>query len=191
MELDEDQVLIQKVLEGNKSSFEQLMRKYNRKIYNFIFRMVRDKEITNELTQDFFIKIFSVINKYNFEYKFSTWACRICYNLVIDYIRRNQMKLDSLDNPNLSPKQMINSDNYVSQDGFYNLDREELKNYVWKVVEQIPSKYRELVLLRYLQEMKYEEIAQITSLPVGTVKNRIFKAKEILRSEMEKDGLFK
>ena len=57
------------------------------------------------------------------------------------------------------------------------------------MVDQIPSKFRELILLRYIQDLKYEEIAEITALPVGTVKNRIFKAKEILKQEMEKDGM--
>ena len=103
MILDDDQVLIKKILEGHKSSFEELMKKYNKKIFGFIFRMVRDEEIAIELTQDFFIKIFNVLAKYNFEYKFSTWAYRICYNLVIDYVRKNQTYIDSLDDDSVSP----------------------------------------------------------------------------------------
>lgn len=191
MELDDDQVLIKKVLAGNKSSFEELMKKYNKKIYGFIYRMVRDNEVAIELTQDFFIKIFNVVAKYNFEYKFSTWAYRICYNLVIDYVRKHQTYIDSLDDDNISQKQMLESDNYVSEDGFNILEKEELRNYIWKAVDSIPVKYKELILLRYLQGLKYDEIADITELPVGTVKNRIFKAKELLKKEIENDGMFK
>ena len=66
---------------------------------------------------------------------------------------------------------------------------QETRDYVWRMVDQIPLKFRELILLRYIQDLKYEEIAEITALPVGTVKNRIFKAKEILKQEMEKDGM--
>jgi RNA polymerase sigma-70 factor, ECF subfamily len=188
--MDEDQVLITRILEGKKSSFEELMKKYNKKIFGFIYRMVRDEEVAIELTQDFFIKIFSVISKYNFEYKFSTWAYRICYNLVIDYVRKNQAQVDSLDDEAVTQKQLMESDNYISEDGFEYLVKEELNQYIWNVVDCIPLKYRELILLRYLQGLKYDEIAQVTSLPVGTVKNRIFKAKEILRLEIEKDGMF-
>ncbi len=189
LELNDDQVLIRKILDGDKSSFEELMKKYDKKIFGFIYRMVRDEDVAIELSQDFFIKIFNVLTKYNFEYKFSTWAYRICYNLVIDYVRKNQAYVDSLDDDNISQKQMLESENYIREDGFDKLAREELRDYIWKVVDSIPLKYRELILLRYLQGLKYDEIARVTDLPVGTVKNRIFKAKEILRMEIEKDGM--
>ncbi len=190
MILDDDQVLIKKILEGKRSSFEELMKKYNKKIFGFIYRMVRDEEVAIELTQDFFIKIYNVLAKYNFEYKFSTWAYRICYNLVIDYVRKNQAYVDSLDSEKVTPRQMMESENYIWEDGFEILAKEEMKEYTWKIVDSIPLKYKELILLRYLQGLKYDEIAKITQLPVGTVKNRIFKAKEILRMEIEKNGMF-
>lgn len=190
MLLDDDQVLIEKILDGSRSSFEELMKKYNKKIYNFVIRMVRNDEVAIELTQDFFIKIFSVLHKYNFQYKFSTWAYRICYNLVIDHIRKNQAYVDSLNGDNISQKRLVESKNFISEDGFDNLEKDEIKTYLWKIVGLIPMKYRELILMRYLQELKYDEIAEIAGLPVGTVKNRIFKAKELLRKEIEKDGMF-
>lgn len=191
MLIDDDQVLIKKILDGKKSSFEELMRRYNRKIYNFVFRMIRNEEVAIELTQDFFIKIFTVLHKYNFEYKFSTWAYRICYNLVIDHIRKNQALVDSLNDDSVSQRKMLESKNYVSEDGFDQLEKYEIKTFLWEVVELMPQKYRELILMRYLQELKYDEIAEIADLPVGTVKNRIFKAKELLRKEIEKNGMFK
>ena len=190
MLLDDDQVLIEKILDGSRSSFEELMRKYNKKIYNFVIRMVRNDEVAIELTQDFFIKIFSVLHKYNFQYKFSTWAYRICYNLVIDHIRKNQAYVDSLNGDSISQKRLVESNNFISEDGFDNLEKDEVKTYLWKTVDLIPMKYRELILMRYLQELKYDEIAEIAGLPVGTVKNRIFKAKELLRKEIDKDGMF-
>jgi RNA polymerase sigma-70 factor (ECF subfamily) len=189
MILDEDQILIKKTLAGERKAFEGLMRKYEKKIFSFVIRMVRNEEVAIDLTQDFFLKIYTVLAKYNFEYKFSTWAYRICYNLVIDHIRKNQAKVDSLDDESISAKDMLSSDNYSKDDGYKNLAREETRAYIWKVVDHIPLKFRELILLRYIQELKYEEIAEITALPVGTIKNRIFKAKGILKQEMEKDGM--
>jgi RNA polymerase sigma-70 factor (ECF subfamily) len=189
MTLDEDQVLIKKALRGDRRAFEELMRKYEKKIFSFVVRMVRNEDTAVDLTQDFFFKIFTVLEKYNFEYKFSTWAYRICYNLVIDHIRKNQAQVDSLDDETVSSRDMLDSDNVSREDGFKALAREETRDYVWRVVDEIPLKFRELILLRYIQDLKYEEIAEITSLPVGTVKNRIFKAKEILKQEMEKDGM--
>jgi RNA polymerase sigma-70 factor (ECF subfamily) len=189
MILDEDQVLIKKTLNGEKKAFEELMRKYEKKIFSFVIRMVRNEETAIDLTQDFFIKIFTVLDKYNFEYKFSTWAYRICYNLVIDHIRKNQAHVNSLDDDSISAKEMLSSENVSRDDGFKSLSREETRLYIWQVVDHIPLKFRELILLRYIQDLKYDEIAEITALPVGTIKNRIFKAKEILKQEMKKDGL--
>ena len=189
MILDEDQILIKKTLRGERSAYEELMRKYEKKIFSFVIRMVRNEDVAVDLTQDFFFKIYTVMDKYNFEYKFSTWAYRICYNLVIDHIRKNQSQVDSLDDDSISPHELFASENVSREDGFRNLAREETRDYVWRVVDHIPLKFRELILLRYIQDLKYEEIALITSLPVGTVKNRIFKAKEILKQEMEKDGM--
>jgi RNA polymerase sigma-70 factor (ECF subfamily) len=189
MLLDEDQTLIKKTLRGDRKAFEELMRKYEKKIFSFVVRMVRNEDTAVDLTQDFFFKIFTVLDKYNFEYKFSTWAYRICYNLVIDHIRKNQAPVDSLDDESVTARDLLESDNVSREDGFKALSRSETRDYVWRVVDQIPLKFRELILLRYIQDLKYEEIADITSLPVGTVKNRIFKAKEILKKEMEKDGM--
>ena len=189
MELDEDQVLIKKTLRGDRRAFEELMRKYERKIFSFVVRMVRNEDTAVDLTQDFFFKIFTVLDKYNYEYKFSTWAYRICYNLVIDYIRKNQAQVDSLDDEGVTSRDLLESENINREDGFRSLAREETRDYVWRVVDQIPLKFRELILLRYIQDLKYEEIAEITALPVGTVKNRIFKAKEILKQEMVNDGM--
>src|SRR4030042_4899165 len=113
MLMDDDQVLIKKILGGKESSFEELMKKYNKKIFNFVFRMVRNEDVAVELSQDFFIKIFTVLHKYNFQYKFSTWAYRICYNLVIDHIRKNQASVDSLSDDHFSQKKMLDSKNYI------------------------------------------------------------------------------
>ena len=191
MKLDEDQSLIKDILKGDKRSFEKLMKKYNRRIYNFIYRMIRDEESSIELSQEFFIKIYTVMYKYNFQYKFSTWAYRICYNLVIDHIRKNQVQIDSLDGKDIKQKQILDHTGTKLQDGYHNLEKEEIKTIVWDVVDTIPVKYRELILLRYMQGLKYDEIAEFTGLPVGTVKNRIFKAKEILKMEMVKNEMFK
>ncbi len=190
MKLDDDQLLIKKIVKGDRLSFERLMKKYNRKIYNFIFRMIRNEESSKELTQDFFIKIYMVIEKYNFEYKFSTWAYRICYNMVIDHIRKNQVYIDSLENDSVPKKDIVYHNDSISLSGFDLLEKEEIRDIVWDSVERIPLKYKELIFLRYQQELKYDQIASITGLPVGTVKNRIFKAKELIKTEMSKNEVF-
>ena len=189
MKLDDDQKIIKRVVNGDKKAYEELMKKYNVKIYNYILRMVRNEEIAIELTQDFFLKIYRLINTYNFIYKFSTWSYRICYNLVIDYIRKEKVIITSIEDEKIHNK-LIKCENYIKDDACDILEMDELKQEVWKVIEIIPIRYRKLILLRYMHNLKYGEIAEITGLPLGTVKNRIFKAKKILKKEAEENGLF-
>lgn len=190
MKLDDDQKLIKKVVSGEKKAYEELMRKYNKKIYNYILKMVREEETAVELTQDFFLKVYKLLYTYNFIYKFSTWAYRICYNLVIDHIRKNKTYIASLEK-DVSVKGMMETENYVKEDGLDLLEKEEIKKYIWKSLNGVSEKYRELILLRYINDLKYNEIAEITKLPIGTVKNRIFKAKKLLKREIEKNGMLK
>ncbi len=188
MKLDEDQKLIKKVIDGEKKAFEELMRKYNKKMYNYVLRMVRDEETAVELTQEFFLKIYKLLYTYNFMYKFSTWAYRICYNLVIDHIRKNKTYVASLEK-DISAKGMIETENYTKENSQNILEKEELKEFIWKSLDCVSEKYRELILLRYINGLKYNEIAETTGLPIGTVKNRIFKAKKLLKKEIEKNGM--
>jgi len=177
---------------GDRASFEKLMKSYSRRMYNFIFRMVREEEVAVELSQELFIKLYQVLPKYNREYRFSTWLYRICYNLVIDHVRRHQHAVDSLEDDDRQVFAVVGAeeDPEPPPHGLEPLIQEERRRTVWSMVHALPAKYRELLLLRYAQGQKYEDIAEITGLPVGTVKNRIFKAKGLMRREIEKHELF-
>lgn len=179
-------------VEGDRSSFEKLMKAYSRRMYNFIFRMVREEEVAIELSQELFIKLYQVLPKYNREYRFSTWLYRICYNLVIDHVRRNHQAVDTLEDEDRQVYAFVGTegDPEPAPHGLEPLIQEERRERVWGMVQELPAKYRELLLLRYAQGQKYEDIAEITGLPVGTVKNRIFKAKGLMRREMEHNELF-
>ncbi len=185
MQIDDDQILVRAILDGDRSSFEELMQRYNKRIFNFILRMVRSQETALELSQDFFLKIYANLEKYNFQYKFSTWAYKICHNLVLDHLRRQKGITHSLDDDSVSARELVQAEHYTSDSGFSEMAAEEVRQILWQAVDRLPLKFRELILMRFVQELKYEEISEVTGLPVGTVKNRIFKAKEFLRLEME------
>jgi len=85
---------------------------------------------------------------------------------------------------------LLGSENYVTEDGFDKLAKEEFNRSVWEMVDGLPVKYRELILMQYLQGLKFEEIAEVTGIPLGTVKNRIYKARAKLKREIERHGLF-
>ena len=172
--------LIASAMRGREAGFEELVRRYQRPITNYVFRMLNDYDSSLDVTQEVFIKVYNSLSKYSSEYKFSTWLYRIAHNAAIDHIRRkspNQQSLEAengdgtyqlqLECPNPSPEQ--------------ERERSEWRTEIASVVKCLPAAYRELILLRHSQDLSYDEIAEITNLPLGTVKNRLFRAREMMR----------
>lgn len=175
-----DAELIVKAIDGREEGFEELVRRYQRPIVGYIYRMLGDYDSSLDVSQEVFIKVYKSLDKYSSQYKFSTWLYRIAHNATIDHIRRNSQNLQSLETE--------------SEDGAYqmqlesslptpeqNQERREWKSEIESVVKCLPSAYRELILLRHTQELSYDEIAEVTNLPLGTVKNRLFRAREMMR----------
>jgi RNA polymerase sigma-70 factor (ECF subfamily) len=150
--------------------------------------MLNDYDASLDVTQEVFIKVYKSLERYSSEYKFSTWLYRIAHNAAIDHIRRNSKNLQSLETE--------------TQNGTYELqiesprptpeqDREqnEWRIEIEAVIKCLPSVYRELIVLRHSQDMSYGEIAEITDLPLGTVKNRLFRAREMMREMFVERGI--
>ncbi len=175
-----DVELIEKAISGREAGFEELVNRYQRQITSYIYRMLNNYDASLDVTQEVFIKVYNSLEKYSSDYKFSTWLYRIAHNAAIDYMRRNSVYQQSLD--------------VESQDGSYQIqiesqqpnpeqerERSEWRTEIESVVKCLPTVYRELILLRHAQDLSYDEIAEVTGLPLGTVKNRLFRAREMMR----------
>ena len=177
----EDSVLIRRALRGDQKSFERLRLKYHESIYNLIYRMIREKEEVEDLTQEAFIKAFTSLSSFNEEYAFSTWLYKIATNNCIDYIRRRKLQKFSID----KPVESKDSDfTFELPDSTYEPDREiidrQRKNLLEEAINALPPKYRKVIRLRHTEEREYQEIADLLGLPLGTVKAHIFRARELL-----------
>lgn len=183
-----DAELITKSISGREDSFEELVTRYQRPIVSYVYRMLGDYDASLDVTQEVFIKVYKSLERYSSEYKFSTWLYRIAHNAAIDYIRRNSKKLQSLETEN--------------QDGAYQLqlesprptpeqdrERSEWRSEIESVIKCLPTVYRELIVLRHTKDLSYGEIAEITDLPLGTVKNRLFRAREMMREMFVARGI--
>lgn len=172
--------LVAKAIGGREDGFEELVRRYQRPITGYVFRMLGDYDASLDVTQEVFIKVYNSLARYSSEYKFSTWLYRIAHNAAIDHMRRNQINPQSLETEN--------------GDGTYQLqiecpkpspeqdrERSEWRAEIDSVVKCLPAAYRELIVLRHSQDLSYDEIAEVTGLPLGTVKNRLFRAREMMR----------
>lgn len=183
-----DSDLVATAARGADGCFEELVRRYQRPISAYVYRMVGNYESALDLTQEIFIKVYGSLRRYRAEFKFSTWIYKIAHNSAIDHLRRNATREQSLlighegeqfdlpvESKRMSPEQES--------------ERKERRGEIESVVRALPANYRELIILRHSQDLSYEEIVDVTGLPLGTVKNRLFRAREMMRQQFLKKGI--
>lgn len=177
----DDSRLIHAALKGDDQAYKKLMKKYHDAIFNFIYRMVRDKHQVEDLTQEAFIKAFGSLSSFNEEFAFSTWLYKIATNNCIDYIRKRKLHTYSIDKPIESKDGdytfELPDETYEPDKDLISDQRSALLN---DAIARLPEKYKNVIRLRHVEERSYEEIANILKLPIGTVKAHIFRARELL-----------
>ncbi|MFN2598234.1 MAG: sigma-70 family RNA polymerase sigma factor [Pyrinomonadaceae bacterium] len=184
-----DPALVRRAIRGRDDGFEELVRRYQRPIVSYVYRMTGDYESALDLTQDVFIKVYGSLARYRPEYKFSTWIYRIAHNTAIDHLRRQttreqELSVKSADGETY--ERPVASDAPTPEQLS---ERAERRAEIEDVIRQLPASYRELIILRHAHDMSYDEIAEVTGLPLGTVKNRIFRAREAMRAPLRERGI--
>src|SRR4030095_2519112 len=182
-----DLELMASAMSGREDGFEELVRRYQRPITGYIFRMLGDYESSLDVTQEVFIKVYNSLSKYSPEYKFSTWLYRIAHNAAIDHMRRNSVNTQSLEAENADGSYQIQIES-ARPSPAQDHERTEWRAEIDAVVKCLPPAYRDLILLRHSQDLSYDEIAEVTGLPLGTVKNRLFRAREMMRDMFVERG---
>ncbi|HEV8591369.1 MAG TPA: sigma-70 family RNA polymerase sigma factor [Pyrinomonadaceae bacterium] len=175
-----DVELIADAIGGREDRFEELVRRYQRPIIGYVFRMLGDYEASLDVSQDVFIKVYNSLTRYSSEYKFSTWLYRIAHNAAIDHLRRNSVSPQSIETENADGTYQLQIESPLPNPE-QDRERSEWRTEIEAVVKCLPAAYRELILLRHAQDLSYDEIAEVTQLPLGTVKNRLFRAREMMR----------
>ncbi len=175
-----DGELIETAISGREDSFEELVRRYQRPITGYIYRMLNNYDASLDVTQEVFIKVYNSLERYSSDYKFSTWLYRIARNAAIDYMRRNSVNQQSLEMENADGTYQLQIES-PQPSPEQERERSEWRAEIESVVKCLPTVYRELILLRHAQDLSYDEIAEVTDLPLGTVKNRLFRAREMMR----------
>lgn len=175
-----DGELIINALNGRADGFEELVHRYQRPITSYVFRMLGDYESSLDVTQEVFIKVYNSLTKYSSEYKFSTWLYRIAHNAAVDHLRRNSVTPQSIEAENADGTFQIQIESRGSSPE-QDRERSEWRTEIDAVVKCLPPAYRDLILLRHGRDLSYDEIADVTGLPLGTVKNRLFRARELMR----------
>ena len=180
----EDERLVTAALGGDEDAFAQLVRRYQRRLTAFLSQLVGDVELAKELTQEAFIRAWSALERYDPTYRFSTWLFRIGHNLGIDHLRRRRLKTVPIvrEDRDGDEVEVVLVDQ--AKDPLGHLRNSELAGALREAIEALRPEYRELVLLRHFGGLSYQEIADLEAMPLGTVKNKLFRAHSVLRKEL-------
>ena len=172
--------------EGRDAAFRELVRRYERPVFSIIYRMVRDREVAEDLAQDTFVKVLNHIDRYRPEFKFSSWLFKIANNLTIDHLRKRQLDTVSIDgSPHAATEaEAVATSLDVQSRGESPLDEieaRELGTAIERAIARLRPEYRACIMLRHVEGRSYEEIAATLDLPLGTVKTYIHRARHELR----------
>ncbi|MCD6380675.1 sigma-70 family RNA polymerase sigma factor [bacterium] len=179
---DEDAKVISRCLEGDEKSFEKLLNKYKGSVFSICLRMVKNRDDAEDLAQDLFIRIFNMLDRYNPAFPFSGWIYRITSNLCIDFLRKKKRaRLFSMDQPiegkdGGMPRQFASK--WIGPDRKTELG--EKMKMLEESIGRLPETYRIIIILRHQQHLSYEEISDMLAIPLGTVKARIHRARNMI-----------
>ncbi len=185
-----DNDLVRAFISGNDAAFTQLVTKYKDALTNYINMMVGDYDIAVDLCQETFLRVYKNIGRYSHIYQFSTWIYRIATNLAIDEMRFRQRRgrvfyrniWGRRDSKEESPELSISDKRSGPRDEVL---RKESGQILEDAIRSLPEKYRTAFVLKEVQELPYEGVAQILKCSAGTVKSRLHRARELLQRKLE------
>lgn len=184
MELS-DEELIAAALRGAPEKFGTLVERYQSRLINYLFRLLRNADDAAELAQEVFLKVYQVLDRYDPQYKFSTWLFRVAQNAAIDQIRRRRLKLVSLQQEDSEGESREWEVPSTERSPYGELRNHERGEAIQRAIDALPWEYRELILLRHMGELPYEEIARMKEMPLGTVKNKLFRGRQMLKEKLQ------
>lgn len=189
MTREQEAAIVRKVLGGDANAFETLVLEYEKNVYNIALRMTGNSEDAADMTQEAFIKAYNSLQSFRGDSKFSVWLYRIVSNVCLDFLRSKNRRPTvslSVEDDDGEDAQLDVADE--SQPPELLLDRKLTRDSVRRGLDSLPPDYRQILLLREIQGLSYDEIAQALSLEVGTVKSRIFRARKRLCTFLIDDG---
>ena len=185
-----DQQLVAQVLGGNTAAFGHIVRRTEGLVTQLVFKLIRHPADRPDIAQEVYLKVFKNLAGFKFQAKLSTWVGQITYNTCLHYLEKKQLVL--LDPAEPTPDEALAEAHRPlpplaagpAYDPETVLFGQELAGILGAAIEQLPPLYRTLISLYHQQELSYEEIAHITSLPDGTVKNYLFRARKLLKQQV-------
>lgn len=184
-----DQEIILLAREGRQSAFRELIDRYQRPVFSLIYRLVRDRELAEDLAQDTFIKVLNALDRYDPKFRFSSWVFKIAHNTALDALRRREPVMLSLDgSPHATTEDEATASALTAVSHDPSPEDHAVQRELGEEIEQglamLRPEYRTAIVLFHLEGLAYEEIAQVMGLPLGTVKTFIHRGRKELRAQL-------
>jgi RNA polymerase sigma-70 factor, ECF subfamily len=167
---------------GDQDAFAQLVQRHQRRVFNLVFRILQHYEEANEVTQETFFAAWQGLPAFRGDARFSTWLYRIAYNCCVKQLE--QRKRDDALQTAVQGQQVLQEES-CDERAAEKLEMRERQILVRKHLSLLPAKYRIVLILRHFQEMTYEEMAEILTIPIGTIKTHLFRARNLLKERLE------
>ncbi len=181
-----DTAIIEKVLDGDSQAFEMLILKYQSKLFATSMNVVKNRELAEDIVQEAFMKGFMKLDSLKNREQFYPWLKRIALNIALNHFEKEKRVMDvETEDDETSFFENIGSGESPEELTL----KEELHRYVRSYVDSLPDKLRVVIVLREVEDMSYEEIAEMMNIPLGTVRSRLFNARQIIKDRLINQGL--
>lgn len=178
----DDVLLVTASKRGDQDAFARLVQRHQRRVFNLIFRMLQDYEEASEITQETFLAAWQALPSFRGDARFSTWLYRIAYNSALKQLE--QRKRDRQLQTAMQAEQMLadaGNEGRVETE----LELHARQEFIRENLATLPAKYRVVLVLRHIQDLTYEEMAEILTVPIGTIKTHLFRARNLLKERLE------
>jgi RNA polymerase sigma factor (sigma-70 family) len=177
----DDRTLVGNVLSGDVQAFRLLIHRHEKLVSHMVGRIVKNTEEIEELCQDVFLKVHDKLGDFNFQSKLSTWVATIAYRHAINHLRKEKMLFSDIPDEESFNKNFVENENPESL-----AEERDLDGFVMKLIDNLPVQYKTIITLYHVQNMTYPEICEVTGMPEGTVKNYLFRARNLLKERVKK-----
>nr|WKN34750.1 RNA polymerase sigma factor [Tunicatimonas sp. TK19036] len=177
--MNDDSLLVSRVIEGDARAFRQLVQQHERLVFHMVHRIVNRAEDSEDICQEVFMRVFQKIHLFQFQSKLSTWIATIAYRTALNYVKKEEKYTTDAIYDTLP----IASNELSAQEM---LERKNLYQHIHQQIALLPVHYRTVLTLYHLEEMSLQEIQAVTDMPEGTVKNYLFRARKLLKDQLQK-----